>query len=110
MGMFSLRRKLIMGFGGLLVILLMVSGLSIGKFIWENWRSVEYGRHMLEAIGAMDDMARGLSNPPAAAGTAEGVNAQAAGAIREMDENVEAEDHNITLVTEDEIAGDITRL
>jgi hypothetical protein len=58
--MFGLRQKLFFGFGGLLAILLAVSILGVAvlnqhrtwldKFLYENWRSVEYGQHMLDAL------------------------------------------------------------
>src|SRR5258706_15062948 len=66
--MFGLRQKLLLGFGGLLLILVVVGGLSIvvlsrysdalAKFLSENYRSVEYGQAMkdeLEHLAAADD-------------------------------------------------------
>ena len=57
--MFGLRQKLALGFGGLLLILLLVSALGIAvlrqhraaldKFLYENWRSVEYSQNMIDA-------------------------------------------------------------
>ena len=66
--MFGLRQKLLLGFGGLLFLLVVVGGLSIvvlqrysdalAKFISENYRSVEYGQAMkddLDRLVAADD-------------------------------------------------------
>jgi NtrC-family two-component system sensor histidine kinase KinB len=79
--MFGLRQKLSLGFGGLLVILLLVSALSVlvlnrysaalQKFLFENYRSVEYGQNMKDAIDQLDAIARngvaGRFDSPAAA-------------------------------------------
>ena len=71
--MFGLRQKLILGFGGLLMILLIVSALGIAvlrkhrgeldKFLYENWRSVEYGQAMVD-----DPLAERLMCKPLAGG------------------------------------------
>lgn len=65
--MLSLRQKLALGFGGLVVILLVVGALSIAaltryshaldRFLSENYRSVEYGQNMKDAIDHLDDSA-----------------------------------------------------
>src|SRR5580704_19562543 len=117
--MFGLRQKLMFGFGGLLLILLTVSVLGIAvsqqhrtamdKFLYENWRSVEYGEKMVEALNVLNDQARDL---PADA-TAADLNAASAVALPSLkifDDNVVAEDNNITLPHEDEIAGKLTAL
>jgi two-component system, NtrC family, sensor histidine kinase KinB len=107
------------GFGGLLVILLTVSVLGIAvsqqhrtaldKFLYENWRSVEYGQKMVESLGVLNDQARTL---PADATPTElgGASAAALPAVKIFDDNVKAEDNNITLPHEDEIAGKLTLL
>src|SRR5208283_1625227 len=69
--MFGLRQKLLFGFGGLLLIQLVVSGLGVAvmhqhrtaweKFLDENWRSVEYGQKMLDALARLDDLAKPLA-------------------------------------------------
>src|SRR5258707_5112568 len=66
--MFRLRQKLNLGFGGLLLILLSVSGLGIAvlvqhrgaldKFLYENWRSIEYGQTMVNNLERLDDLAK----------------------------------------------------
>ncbi len=69
--MFGLRQKLFFGFGGLLAILLSVSVLAWWcfnstahgsiRFLYENWRSVEYGQHMLDAIQPLNAIAQNVS-------------------------------------------------
>lgn len=66
--MFGLRQKLFLGFGGLLSILLIVDCLGIAvtirhrgtldKFLYENWRSVDYGQRMVDAVDHLDELAR----------------------------------------------------
>jgi signal transduction histidine kinase/HAMP domain-containing protein len=65
--MLGLRQKLMLGFGGLVAILLVVSALSIfaltrysrtlEKFLSENYRSVVYGQEMKDAINQLDNAA-----------------------------------------------------
>ncbi|HTW93355.1 MAG TPA: ATP-binding protein [Tepidisphaeraceae bacterium] len=107
--MFGLRQKLLMGFGGLLLILLTVSGLSIGKFLWENWRSVVYGHHMVDALAQLDSIAQPLGKSPSPAAIA-AAGQQAAAPLKLLGDNVWAEDHNITLVGEDQLAAGVTLL
>jgi two-component system, NtrC family, sensor histidine kinase KinB len=120
--MLGLRSKLSFGFGGLLIILLTVSGLGIGmlvqhrgeldKFLYENWRSVEYGQAMVNALERLDDAAR------QAAGIAEqfrvddlaAARAAAAPAIADFEKNLDLENRNITLPGEDRLASDLTTL
>jgi signal transduction histidine kinase/HAMP domain-containing protein len=119
--MFGLRQKLLLGFGGLLAILLVVSGLGVAvlaqyrsaldKFYYENWRSVEYGQNMVDSVERLNDAATpimDLESAPAAAQLA-GVRAAAAGPLAEFEENLAGENRNITLRGEDRIAGDLTR-
>ncbi|MGA3065952.1 MAG: ATP-binding protein [Tepidisphaeraceae bacterium] len=115
--MFGLRQKLMLGFGGLLLILLTVSVLGIAvsrqhrneldKFLYENWRSVEYGQKMVDALARLQDTSLDLAaqQTPASVAAAKAV---ALPAIQEFDENVNAEDNNITLPHEDEIAAKLT--
>jgi signal transduction histidine kinase len=118
--MFGLRQKLLFGFGGLLAILLVVSGLGIAvltqyrgaldKFYYENWRSVVYGQNMLDALGHLSEAAKPLwggegaptdSVLSAARGTATSM-------IAQFDKNCRDENNNITLPGEREIAQDLT--
>jgi NtrC-family two-component system sensor histidine kinase KinB len=119
--MFGLRQKLFFGFGGLLLILLAVSSLGIAvlnqhrtwldSFLYENWRSVEYGQHMLDSLQPLNSIAQTVSGENGQPTNAE-IYAAAAAAEKPrniFDTNVTAEDHNITLPTEDVIASEITR-
>ena len=111
--MFGLRQKLWFGFGGLLAILFLVSGLGVAvsrqqttalnQFLYENWRSVQYGQAMLDDLTQLDEAAK-----PAAAGGA--VSAQAARYLGDFDRQVESENANITLPGEDKLAANLTRL
>lgn len=69
--MFGLRQKLLLGFGGLFLLLVVVGALSIvvlerysnalAKFLTENYRSVEYGQGMkdeLDRLNAADERAQ----------------------------------------------------
>ena len=69
--MLGLRQKLVLAFGGMLMILLIVSGLGIAvlkhhrkaldTFLYENWRSVEYGNNMIEALERLGQTAAPIS-------------------------------------------------
>src|ERR1700690_4299894 len=108
--MFGLRQKLWFGFGGLLAILFLVSGLGVAvsrqqttalnQFLYENWRSVQYGQAMLDDLTQLDEAAK-----PAAAGGA--VSAQAARYLGDFDRQVESENANITLPGEDKLAANL---
>ena len=112
--MFGLRQKLALGFGGLLATLLLVSGLGVAvlvhyrgaldKFMSENWRSVESGQHVIESLDQLDEIARQLDGTPPVADAVR----SAATAMAAADANVNAEDHNITLDGEQQIAADLT--
>src|SRR5947209_2792579 len=120
--MFGLRQKLLVGFGGLLLILLLVSGISIAvmrqhrnaldQFLRENQRSVGYSQNMVDALGQLDDIAMSLSpaeQTPRAAG--EGNNAAVIASSRPLatfEENLDAENRNLTLPGEDQLAGELT--
>jgi NtrC-family two-component system sensor histidine kinase KinB len=126
--MFGLKQKLAFGFGGLLAILLIVSGLGIAvlwqyrtaldKFFYENWRSVEYGQAMVDSLERLNDIARPISGEQREPTAAELAAArQSAGDLRSIDHplwqfesNCIAEDNNITLDGEREIAAELTRL
>src|SRR5689334_5967469 len=64
---FGLRQKLVLAFGGLLVLLfgvgitgiLVLAGYSstLEKIFRENYDTVLYARHMQEAIDVLDDLA-----------------------------------------------------
>ncbi|HVT89762.1 MAG TPA: ATP-binding protein [Tepidisphaeraceae bacterium] len=66
--MFGLRQKLSLGFGGLLAILLLVSALSLvvlnryssalQTFLYENYRSVDYGQQIKDSVDQLDAAAR----------------------------------------------------
>lgn len=118
--MFGLRQKLLFGFGGLLAILLAVSGLGIAvltqyrgaldKFYYENWRSVVYGQNMVDALDRLRETTAPLSGAgpeptPAALASAR---TTANGLIARFDKNYKDEDNNITLPGEREIARAIT--
>jgi PAS domain S-box-containing protein len=101
-----------MGFGGLLLLLVVVGGLSIvvlerysgalAKFLTENYRSVEYGQAMkdeLERLGAADDaVERGDTT----------VATEAARARASFLKNLQDEANNITLhPREDQLVGEL---
>jgi NtrC-family two-component system sensor histidine kinase KinB len=115
--MFGLREKLSLGFGGLLVTLLVVSGLgvavlaryrtSLDTFLKENWRSVEYGRHVIESVEKLDEITGPLGSTPS--GTQLAAAARTAdGPITVAESNCTDEDHNITLDGEQKLAADLT--
>src|SRR6185369_6714244 len=113
--MFGLRQKLTLGFGGLLAILLLVSGLGIavtqqhrralGTFLTENWRSVEYGQKMIAALERLDDLAASDSDSN---GNSSTVAAVAAQPLADFQSNLDAERDNITLKGEKEKAAELT--
>ena len=111
--MFGLRQKLAFGFGGLLAMLLIVSGLGVvvlaeyrnalDKFFYENWRSVEDGQHVIEALSKLDDIAKNLPSAPAI-GDLTAARVAAASPRAAVETNIDAENHNITLDGERELA------
>jgi signal transduction histidine kinase len=119
--MFGLRQKLLVGFGGLLAILLAVSVLSVAvlrqhrtwldTFLSENWRSVEYGQAMVDALPQLNAIAQSLSGAEGQpSDTAiQAASKAAAAPLTAFNTNCDAEDHNITLPREDEYASDLTR-
>jgi NtrC-family two-component system sensor histidine kinase KinB len=110
--MFGLRQKLIFGFGGLLAILLIVSALGVAvlsqyrsqldKFYYENWRSVEYGQHMIDALERLNDALKPLVVASTSTNFAAARSA-AIGALAEFDQNCADENNNITLPGERDI-------
>ncbi|HEX3359215.1 MAG TPA: ATP-binding protein [Tepidisphaeraceae bacterium] len=110
--MFGLKQKLILGFGGLLAILLLVSGLGIAvmrqhryaldTFLVENWRSVEYGQNMIDTLDRLNDSAK------SAADEHQNNPASASKALADFDNNLDAEIHNITLPGEGDIVAQLT--
>jgi two-component system, NtrC family, sensor histidine kinase KinB len=117
----GLRQKLVLGFGGLLAILLVVSALGVevltqyrtklDQFYYENWRSCVYGQNMLEALDRLNAATKPLSaggNPPTEAQLAS-ARAAAGNAIDEFDSNCGDEDHNVTLNGESDIANRLTQ-
>jgi two-component system, NtrC family, sensor histidine kinase KinB len=120
--MFGLRQKLFFGFGGLLAILLSVSILCVAvlqqhrswldQFLYENWRSVEYGQHMLDSVQPLNVIAQSISGQNGAPTKSELAAATIAAnkPLADFDSNCDAENHNITLSHEDTIAADLTRL
>ena len=115
--MFGLRQKLIFGFGGLLLILLVMSAVGIGvleqsrialdRFLYENWRSVEYGHGMIDALGRLNETARLAVEQGPAAGDGDAGQGTAVEAIRAFERNLNDENHNVTLPGEDKLAQDL---
>jgi signal transduction histidine kinase/HAMP domain-containing protein len=102
--MFGLRQKLLMGFGGVLAILLAVGALSVivlrqysgalQKFLTENYRSVEYGQVMKEDLERLDDVAeRAMTSPP----DLDDLKVAGARARDEFENNRWLESQNVTL-------------
>src|SRR4051794_8660460 len=102
--MFGLRQKLLLGFGGLLAILLAVCGLSVlvlqrystalQTFLAENYRSVEYGQAMKDALERLDTLAATAQD---AATDAAPLASAALLASDEFDHSLASEQRNITL-------------
>jgi NtrC-family two-component system sensor histidine kinase KinB len=110
--MFGLRPKLLLGFGGLLTILLIVSGLGIAlsiqqrqalnKFLYENWRSVDYGQTMIDSLARLDEIARQPN--------LNGQQTTAQLTIDQFQKSLDDENHNITLPGEQQLADRLTLL
>jgi signal transduction histidine kinase len=112
---FGLRQKLLLGFGGLLAILLAVGALSIvvlqrysnalQKFLSENYRSVEYGQVMKDELERLDDAAEGAL---AAGGDVSAATTAADHARAEFAKNLQLESQNVTLhPREDEVVAQL---
>ncbi|MGA2496475.1 MAG: ATP-binding protein [Tepidisphaeraceae bacterium] len=120
--MFGLRQKLVLGFGGLLLILVGVSGLGIAvlrqhrsaldQFLYENWRSVVYGQTMIDAFERLNDADKVLAGTygTPAAHDLDAARSNSADAITTFDKNLDDENHNITLPGEGQLAQELTRL
>lgn len=116
--MFGLRQKLLLGFGGLVLILIVVSAVGIGvlnqsrnamdRFLYENWRSVEYGREMIGAIADLNAAAKTVQDYGPTSPQAEAARADAAKAVALFERNLDAEHHNVTLPGEDKLAADLS--
>ena len=114
--MFGLRQKLMLGFGGLLLILLGVSGLGIAvlrqhrtaldKFLYENWRSVEYGQNMADDLDRLNETAKSAVELQ----DTRSLQSASAKQIADFDANLNDENHNITLPGEDRLADNLTKL
>lgn len=113
--MFTLRQKLMVGFGGLLVLLLVGGALSlylltrysgtIERIFRENYDSVRYGQNMKESVEQMDEIAR------SALWEEEGAGREPMPlVVARFEENLRKEKGNITLPGERELAEDIARL
>ena len=114
--MFGFRQKLVLGFGGLLTILLIVSTLGVAvlsqyrskldQFYYENWRSVDYGQNMVDAVGRLGDVVLdhhlNVLKPSPAQVTL--IQNQTSPLLVDFDKNLDAECHNITLPGERDIA------
>src|SRR2546423_11656403 len=107
--MFGLRQKLICGFGGLLLILLLVGGMSVvmltrysnalDTFLHENYRSVLYGENMKDAVNQMENAADAVLAGDAATATN-----LVKRSTEQFQKNLDEEFHNITLPHEQETA------
>ncbi len=110
--MFGLRQKVLIGFGGLLLILLIVSGVGIGvlrqyrnaldRFLYDNWRSVEYARGMIDAVERIDESTRTVD--------ARELRGAVAAPVADFERNLDAENRNITQPGEDALAAELTAL
>lgn len=110
----GLRWKLAVGFGGVLGLMLVMSGLSLwvlseysrtlDRFLRENYRSVIYMQRIAEAV---DRLAHAVDLARHEQWTEAG-RVQAA-AVAEVETNLQAELNNITLSGELEAAGELRR-
>ena len=108
----SLRHKLMIGFGGLLLILLLVSALSIGvlsyyslaldRVFHENYDSVVYCNRMKQSIDALDARAQRIVWN---GGSALAVSPSPM--LKQFDDNLQRQVQNITLRRERELTEQI---
>ena len=120
--MFGLRQKLTLGFGGLMLIVLTVSGLGIAvlrqhrsaldKFLYENWRSVEYGQGMFNALEDLNENAKAVASADPGMHQIDLTAARAslAKAVSVFEKNLTDENRNITLPGEQSLADALTLL
>ncbi len=110
--MMNLRSKLMLGFGGLLALLLVVSVLGVVVITWyshaiervlrENYRSVVYGQKMLESLEQLTTDAQAV----AFAGRLQDAdfNQRQQAARAQFETNLQSEHNNVTLPGEQEAA------
>jgi signal transduction histidine kinase/HAMP domain-containing protein len=118
--MFGIRQKLFAALAGLLAILLLVSALAIAvtshyrsalDIIYDqNWRSVQYGQNVVDALDQLQDSARDLLSPQATAADLSAARADLAKRVAVIDRNIDDENHNITIDGEADLAASLTRL
>ncbi len=116
----SIRKQLAFGFGGVIVVLLAVCALGVAvlwqyqgaldRFLYENWRSIQYGQAIVDSLGTVDELARNETEAGAvSAETVSELRRQASAPLAEIDRNVDAENKNITLhPEEDRLAAELT--
>ncbi len=110
--MLGLRSKLIIGFGSLLVLLLLTGGIGLSLLIHysgtvdrvfrENYDSVVYGQSMKDAIDRLDDALE-----LAAQGRGQPEDGQLQAACKDFQDNFRREAGNITLPGEREIVAEL---
>jgi PAS domain S-box-containing protein len=111
---FGLRQKLWLGFGGLLLILVVVGALSIlvlqrystalAKFLSENYRSVEYAQGMKDELDRLE-----AAGDRAVDGDVTGASEVARAASREFARHLDDESKNVTLhPREDQLVAELT--
>ncbi len=108
--MMNLRAKLLLGFGGLLSLLVIVSLLSIAVITWysgaidnvlnENYRSVVYGQKMLDALDQLTAAAQDVAFTARPRDLALDQNINSA--KKQFQDNLDLEHENITLPGEGE--------
>jgi len=118
--MFGLRQKLFAALAGLLAILLLVITLAIAvlshyrsalDIIYDqNWRSVQYGQNVVDALDRLQDDARDLASPPAPGADLSAARADVATRLAAIDRNIDDENHNITIAGEADLAVTLTQL
>ena len=113
----NLRAKLLFGFGGLMLLLVVVSAMSIGVISWysqaidrvlhENYDSVVYGQKMLDALEQLTADAQTVAFAGRVRDQAFEDHQRAARKL--FQDNLEDEHHNITLPGEGEAEADLRR-
>jgi two-component system, NtrC family, sensor histidine kinase KinB len=109
--MFGLREKLILGFGGLLGLILVTGAVglyllshfsgTVDRVFRENFNSVAYGQNMKDALDHMAETVRGGRVTPEVRGVATAAQAS-------FEENLSLEAGNITVPGEGEAVSDLT--
>jgi len=113
----NLRAKLLLGFGGLMLLLVIVSALSIGVISWysqaidkvlhENYDSVVYGQKMLDALEQLTADAQAMAFAGRVGDTAFEDHQRLARKL--FQDNLENERHNITLPGEGDAEAGLRR-